>query len=375
VLTRRAIVKSSALSCLPLMQGVAACGTKTPPANPKVQGRLSYKMPLESARHERTFMQWPSSLEVYSRPQLRQVQSAISLIANTIAKYEPVVLLAGHEHMPSVRASVSSDVQVWDIATEDLWCRDCGPTFVKNQAGDLAIAHIVFNGWGNKQSYSHDGQIAPRLAQRLGLPLLETGLVGEQGRVEHDGNGLVLAHASSWANPNRNRLSQNDIGDKLLQALGGAKMIWAPGLIGQDITDYHIDALARFVAPSHVLIQLPRLIDHNDPWSVSAYETYEVLKMTTDLQGNKLKIDVLFEPTDIRARNADFVASYVNYYVCNDAVISAQFGDTKADGDARDMLATLYPDREIVALNVDPLGAAGGGIHCATQQQPTSGFA
>jgi len=34
------------------------------------------------------------------------------------------------------------------------------------------------------------------------------------------------------------------------------------------------------------------------------------------------------------------------------------------------VLAALYPDREIVSLNVDPIGETGGGIHCATQQQP-----
>ena len=42
------------------------------------------------------------------------------------------------------------------------------------------------------------------------------------------------------------------IGDRLLSALGGSKMIWAPGIAGKDITDYHIDALARFVGPGKV---------------------------------------------------------------------------------------------------------------------------
>jgi agmatine deiminase len=41
--------------------------------------------------------------------------------------------------------------------------------------------------------------------------------------LEHDGNGLLLAHASSWVNPNRNSQNQDEIGIQLLTALGGQK--------------------------------------------------------------------------------------------------------------------------------------------------------
>ena len=150
-------------------------------------------------------------------------------------------------------------------------------------------------------------------------------------------------------------------------------MIWAPGVKGKDITDYHIDALARFVSPGRVLIQLPDRIDPSDPWSASAYETYAILKKATDANGRKLDIIVVPEPVDIRSQNDDFVASYVNYYVCNGAIISAEFGDDAADQKAFDLLKLLYPGREIISLNIDAIGDAGGGIHCATQQQPKAG--
>ena len=52
-------------------------------------------------------------------------------------------------------------------------------------------------------------------------------------------------------------------------------------------------------------------------------------------------------------------------------MITAEFGDDRADSEAKAILARLYPGREVVSLDVDPLGEAGGGIHCATQQQPT----
>jgi agmatine deiminase len=66
------------------------------------------------------------------------------------------------------------------------------------------------------------------------------------------------------------------------------------------------------------------------------------------------------------------VGRYLNFYVCNGAVISSQFGDKAADAAAKKVLQGLFPDREIVLLNIDALAAGGGGIHCSTQQQPAS---
>ena len=66
----------------------------------------------------------------------------------------------------------------------------------------------------------------------------------------------------------------------------------------------------------------------------------------------------------------DFAAGYINFYLCNGAVIAPEFGDDDADGHAYDTLQKLFPDREIVQLNIDAIAAGGGGIHCTTQQQP-----
>lgn len=62
----------------------------------------------------------------------------------------------------------------------------------------------------------------------------------------------------------------------------------------------------------------------------------------------------------------------MNYYVCNGAVIIPEFGDAGADGTAADLIGDRYPGRQVVALNIDPVSAGGGGIHCATQQQPAT---
>ena len=37
---------------------------------------------------------------------------------------------------------------------------------------------------------------------------------------------------------------------------------------------------------------------------------------------------------------------------------------------AQQALQRHFPDREVIALNVDALGELGGGIHCATHEMP-----
>lgn len=340
------------------------------PTSAKAAG---FRMPLESDAHERTFMQWPAVKSIYgNQDDLDAVRDKIALIASTIARFEPVVLLARPDQAEDAKHWVKGNVEIWPLAVQDLWCRDSGPTFVLNDAGEIAASELGFNGWGNRQPHADDAQVARRVAEMLGLNVFENGIKGEGGGVEVDGAGTVLAHASCWVNPNRNAGSQDEVEQLLLDALGAEKMIWAPGVIGADITDFHVDALARYVKPGQVLIQLPEKIIDGDPWSASAYETYEILKKATDAQGNRLDIVVVPEPVDIRSEADDFVNSYANYYVCNGAVICAEFGDDKADEEAARILGQLYPGREIVSLNTDAIGEAGGGIHCSTQQQPKS---
>ena len=51
-------------------------------------------------------------------------------------------------------------------------------------------------------------------------------------------------------------------------------------------------------------------------------------------------------------------------------VIMPEFGDVIADDKAKSTVQDLFPDRDIVQLNIDAIAAGGGGIHCTTQQQP-----
>lgn len=342
--------------------GMVALGTGAP----MLANTSGFHVPPEEAPHQRTFMQWPVNRTVYPDAVfLDMAQQTIADIANGIADFEPVTMLAHPDDHAGARRKLSSAVELWDIPTEDLWCRDAGPIFVIDGQGGIAVSHIQFNGWGEKQVNTRDSRIAAHVAQRLGLELIPTGLRGEAGGVEQDGHGLLLAHESSWVNDNRNpNLSRNEIETRLLAAYGANRMIWSDGVWGEDITDYHIDSLARFTGQNRVLINLPDDPDMNDPFHVAALDTYNVLVAAG------LEIDVIPEPANRRVNSIDFVASYANYYVCNGAVFAAQFGNRETDALAVDALRRHYPNREVITLNVDPLGEMGGGIHCATQQMP-----
>lgn len=349
-----------------LASGLAASSVPLWSANTLQASGNQFSVPAEEAPHQRCFMQWPVSRRVHPDPVfLQMTQQAIADIANTLADFEPVTMLMAKNDFASARRSLSSAVELWDIATEDLWCRDSGPLFVTTPQGELAVRHIQFNGWGQKQIHSRDGTIAAKVAERLGLPLLSTGLKGEAGGVEQDGHGLLMAHESSWVNRNRNPdLSRSDVEARLLAAYGAQRMIWSKGVKGEDITDYHIDSLARFTGPGKVLINLPEDPDPRDPFHRAAAQTH------AGLLAAGLDVEHIPEPNSRRVKSIDFVASYANYYVCNHGVIAAEFGDARTDALAREALQRHYPGREVVMLNVDPLGELGGGIHCATQQMP-----
>ncbi len=328
----------------------------------------NFVVPPEEGQHERTFMQWPVNRKVYrDRYFLKLVQNTIADIANAISEFEPVALLAAREHHKSIRTKVSSSVELWDIPTDGLWCRDSGPLFARRPDGQLVVSHIQFNGWGNKQTHEFDGKIAEEISNRLSVPLVASGLEGEAGGVEHDGHGLLMAHESSWVNDNRNPgMSRDDIEQHLLAAYGAERMYWSPGVWGEDITDYHIDSLARFTGPGRVLLNLPKEPDTEDSFHLAALETHRLLLSAG------LEVEVIPEPVYRRVKQMDFVASYANYYVCNGGVVMAQFGDEVMDELAANTMSRHYPDREIVSLNVDALGEIGGGIHCATQQMPVA---
>lgn len=331
------------------------------------------RMPDEGEPHARTWMAFGASEEIWGDELLPRVQEDLATIANAIAKHEPVTMLVRPEDRARAEELCDEAVELVEADLDDLWIRDTGPCFVVGVDGSLGAVDLGFNGWGRKQAHAADARLAAFVAQRAGAKLIRAGVSGEGGGIEVDGHGTALLTESCWINDNRNPgLSKSDIEARLSKALGITKFIWLPGVRGVEITDGHIDFYARFVRPGVVVAAID-----NDPDSSDYMLTREhlrILQSATDAQGRTLEVVTLAAPRTLRPeyKTEEFCAGYINFYVCNGAVIAPRFGDDAADTDAKQKLQRLFPGRTVVLLDIDGIAAGGGGIHCATQQEPRS---
>ncbi|MEU2516048.1 agmatine deiminase family protein [Streptomyces syringium] len=334
----------------------------------------SVRFPSESAAHARTVMGWPPADSVWGRD-TAAVRRDVAAIARTVAAYEPVLLLAAAEDAEGARKACGGGVEVADVPVDDLWLRDSGPVFVTGPDGGPAGIDFRFNGWGGKQEHPRDGLVARRVLEAFGVPHAAAPVVAEGGSLETDGEGTLLVTESSLVNDNRNPgRSRDDIEQTLKELLGVRKVIWLAGVRGEDITDCHVDALARFADPGTVVLSSPPPGSRPDVWTRVYEQARTALEAATDARGRALEIVELPEPDPARLghRGADFLGCYVNYYVVNGAVVLPRFGDRHADERAAAVLRDLHPGREIRPVEIHTLAEGGGGIHCATQQQPAT---
>ncbi|MFF2956606.1 agmatine deiminase family protein [Kitasatospora sp. NPDC057965] len=353
--------------------GPAAMVATTPAATTDTGSAARRAMPAESAPHTRTFMAWPALEEVWG-DQLPGVRQDIAGLARAVARFEPVVLLARPDQAEQARRACGSSVEVLDLMVDDLWARDTGPTFVTGPQG-LAGVDLDFNGWGGKQTHANDGQVARGLLAHYGITRVQAPITGEGGGIEVDGEGTLMATESSWVNDNRNPgVSRDRIEAAFKELFGVEKVIWFQGVAGQDITDCHVDALARFAEPGTVLLHRPAADTPPDVWTTASAQARQVLQSATDAKGRPLRVVDLPEPDFelIQGGGKDFLATYVNYYVCNGGVIVPRFGDRAADDRAAGVIGDLHPGRTVTRVDINHIAAGGGGIHCATQQQPVA---
>ena len=327
-------------------------------------------MPAEEAAHEATWMCFPGRRDVWGRD-LDDVQVSIAELALTIARFEPVRMLAAADQLGRARSLVGGDVELIEAPVDDLWARDTLPLFLVTDDGALAAARVRFNGWGGKQVHDGDARLAGLVAELLDVELLDVGVVGEGGGVETDGAGTLLAARSSWVNDNRNPdMPEDEIAERLTALLGAERMLWVDGVAGQDITDGHIDTIARFADPARIVHEYPSYVEPGETWYDLAVDTAAELASFATLDGDPYRLVMLEQPASTRRSDPDFLPSYLNYYVCNGAVVVAEYGDPGADGRAFEQIGELYPGREVVGVDIDAVAAGGGGVHCATQQQP-----
>ncbi|KAF9331571.1 hypothetical protein BG006_005566 [Podila minutissima] len=311
-----------------------------------------YRIAPEWEPHQSTIMSWPTGWEGLNY----NVQSDIARVAQAVSKFEYVQVLVPPNHVSQAKEMLGKGIDIIPMQVNDLWARDTVPLFL-NKGKDLVGVNYNFNGWGRKQPYKYDARVASNLFDYLDLPGFRSELVAEGGSIETDGDGTLLMTESSIINKNRNPGMSRDEIEKIFKSeLGVQKVIWVKGVTGHDITDSHIDSLARFVAPGVVMVSRPAPAPANDKESQVWIKQYE--------QAMGLCKDI-----DLDCENGG-LTSYVNFYIVNGGIVMPQFGDKAADRKAVEIVQKAFPNRKVVAVNIDYVAVGGGGIHCATHEIP-----
>ena len=332
-------------------------------ADPRDEG---FFMPGEWAPHSCTWMAWPCREGLW--PDIDAVMQDYANVANAIAGFEPVRMLANARHLDIARAMLGENVELVAMPIDDSWARDSGPNFLTN-GSELAGSTWSFNAWGEKYSpYDQDALMGPRILELAGARRYDSPLVAEGGGITVDGEGTVITTESCFLNKNRNpEWRRRDIEAELCRTLGAEKVIWIPGDPEETETDGHIDGIAAFIEPGRVLVEVNP--DRADPHYPVGVRNRAALSGQTDARGRTLELEFIAEGVYREGIWNGGCSSYINSYLCNDAVIVPAYGYDR-DPLAVETYSRLYPDRSIVQVPINRIALGGGGIHCITQQQP-----
>ena len=108
---------------------------------PKQDG---YRMPAEFEPQQGVWMLWPERNDNW-RDGGKPAQKAFADVAKAIAKFEKVTVGASVRQYQNARAKLPENIRVVELESDDAWVRDCGPTFLVNDRGDLRAVDWEFN--------------------------------------------------------------------------------------------------------------------------------------------------------------------------------------------------------------------------------------
>jgi agmatine deiminase len=349
-----------------------------------------YRMPGEFEAHAGTWMLWPQRPDNW-RLGAKPAQRAWVAVATAIAQFEPLTIGVNHDQFENARNMLPAHVRVVELANNDAWLRDCGPTFVSNGQGDVRLVDWDFNAWGGLYDglyfpWDKDQLIPRKIAELAGVDRYKAPLVLEGGSIHVDGQGTVITTEECLLSPGRNpQLSRAEIEHYLRDYLNVEKVIWLARGIDPDETNGHVDDVACFVRPGVVLAGVT---EDKDDWRYDLLqENLARLRAASDARGRQLEVHTLQMPAIIeitadeawgidssedaipRRAGDKTAASYLNFYICNGGVVLPVFDDAH-DDDARQTVQRLFPDRKVVTVAGREIVLGGGNVHCITQQQP-----
>ena len=338
---------------------------------------LGYFFPAEFAPHDAIWLSWPHK-EASWPGKIASIYPSYIEFIKVVALTEKVCINVVNEKMRNAAkkmlqlANANLDqIQFYFHPTNDAWCRDHGPAFLirNNPIDPKAIIDWNINAWGGKYPpYDLDDVIPTSIANALGLPVFNPGIIMEGGSVDFNGAGTVMTSKSCLLNPNRNpHLDQNEIEKYLSDYYGIDQVLWvSDGIVGDD-TDGHIDDTVRFVNEDTVIT----VIESNvlSPNFDLLQQNLNELKQMRLINGKQLNIVELPMPSPVIYEEQMLPASYANFYISNGHVVVPTF-QCKQDDQAMQIIQTCFPTRQVVGIDSTDIIWGLGSFHCLSQQEP-----
>jgi agmatine/peptidylarginine deiminase len=306
---------------------------------------------------------------------LDEVLPVYEQIAKEILDREKLLIVCqSRKQLPEFLQVEKAGLIVREMPINDTWARDHGAiTVIEN--GKPVLLNFCFNGWGMKFAACHDNQITQNLyrsgAFQKGIGLRDyTWFTFEGGAIESNQEGCLLTTSNCLLSKNRNEhLNREEIDVLLKKALHAEKIIWLDhGFLEGDDTDSHIDTLARFCTPDTIVY-----VQCSEPEDIHFDELKKMeqeLQRATNQYGKPFKLVALPFPDPVYAADGHRLpATYANFLILNKAVLLPVYG-VRQDAEALEVMKTVFPDREIIAINSVPLIKQHGSIHCISMQFP-----
>lgn len=338
---------------------------------------LGYHFPAEFAPHRATWLSWPHK-EASWPGKIHTIFAPYSEFVKRLAESEKVCINVADEAMRAFatghleKAGVDmSQVSFYFHPTNDAWCRDHGPAFLVNpEAGQKkVVVDWDYNAWGGKYPpYDLDDVIPTRIAEQLGLPVFNPGIIMEGGSVDFNGHGTLITSKQCLLNQNRNpHLNQEQVETYLRDYYGVEQVLWVDeGIVGDD-TDGHIDDTVRFVNQDTVITVVE---DNKDDENYGILQqNLRQLKAMRLSSGRSLNVVELPMPDPVIWEDQRLPASYANFYICNRYVIVPTFRQPKDDKVCR-IIEACFPGREVIGIDSTDIIWGLGSFHCLSQQEP-----
>ena len=344
---------------------------------------LGFRMPAEWERHEATWLGWPHELTDWPG-KFAPIPWAFAEIVRHLSRVERVFLLVENRESESrVRTILKKSganldaVDFFRVPTDRGWMRDSGPICMRNEAGEVAYNHFVFNGWAKYPNHKRDAvavtKVNQKLQRRVWQPVHKgSRVVLEGGSIDANGRGTLLTTEECLLSKVQERNSgftKEDYAQVFREYFGVTNVLWLKNGIAGDDTHSHVDDLTRFVNPSTVVTIVEN--DSNDANYAPLQENLALLRTMKDQDGKPLRVETLPMPAPVYFGGHRLPASYANFYIANKIVVVPTFNDAN-DRVALNTLAKLFPDREVVGIACHDLVLGLGTLHCMTQQQPAA---